>query len=338
MRVHGRRKALALAVALLTVTSACSSPGDPAPTPAAATSGVPTPTTPPSAGRATAVTTEEAAEVFATFVATDNVLRDGGDLRLAMEFVRDAEARLTTVAFLSTKGEPPRRTWGPPTLYVPRFPADEPAPWFSVLATRDGHLTMLTFAKAGDWRLSAAARLLTGRQAPGIRLDAEGYATAIAPADKSVTISPQYMGPLHATVAEAGADGVAAGLIGAGPYTTDVAAEITSARERAKKNGFSYDSIFSANDHPVYGLRTEDGGAVIQYSLSRTTTTTTKTAEDDYIPVPVTARWAISAPVVRRNLRITEVHQYVTDVPPSKTPAAAEVIAHDGALTRASGQ
>jgi hypothetical protein len=339
VRVHGRRKALALAVALLTVASACStSPGDPATTPAAATSGASAPATPSSTVPATAVTPEEAAEVFATFTATDNVLRDGGDLRLAMEYVRDAEARLTTVAYLSTKGEPPRRTWGPPTLYVPRFPAGESSPWFSVLTTRDGHLTMLTFAKSGDWRLGAAARLLTGRPAPDIHLDADGYATAIAPADKSVTISPQYMGPLHATVAEAGADGVAAGLIAAGPYTTDVAAEITAARERAKKNGFSYDSIFSANDNPVYGLRTVDGGAVIQYSLSRTTTTTTKTAEDDYIPVPASARWAISAPVVRRNLKITEVHQYVTDVPPSKTPAAAEVIAHDGALTRASGQ
>ncbi|WP_336207828.1 hypothetical protein [Nonomuraea sp. LPB2021202275-12-8] len=336
MRVHGRRTALALAVALL--ASACSGPAGPAPAPAAATRGVSAaPSTSPTAA-ATAVTPVEAAQVFATFTATDNVLRDGGDLRLAMEYVRDAEARLTAVAFLSTDGEPPRRRWGPPILYVPRFPASEQAPWFSVLATRDGHPTMLTFAKAGDWRLGAAARLLSGQEAPRIQLDPEGYATALAPDDKGVTISPQYMGPLHATVAEAGAEGVSAGLIGSGPYTTEVAAQITADRERAKKNGFSYDSIFTANDHPVYGLRTQDGGAVIQYSLSRTTTTTTKTAEDDYIPVPATARWAIDAPVVRRNLRITEVHQYVTAVPPSTAPAAAEVIGHDGALTRAAGQ
>lgn len=286
----------------------------------------------------TAITPEEAAAEFTAFVITDNAVRGGGDLRLAVEHTRDAEARLTTVAFLSTGSRPPGREWGPPTVYVPRFPAGERAPWFSVLATRDGYPTILTFAKAGDWRLSAAARLLPGRPPPQVELDAEGYATAIAPADKSVTISPQYMGPLHATVAEAGGEGVAAGLIAAGPHTTDVAEQIDSDREKAKKNGFSYDSIFSANDYPVYGLRTRDGGAVIQYSLSRTTTTTTKTAEDDYIPVPISARWAIAAPVVRRSLRMIEVQQYVTAVPPASAPAAAEVIAYDGALTRATGQ
>ncbi|MFD2355497.1 hypothetical protein ACFSTC_48820 [Nonomuraea ferruginea] len=105
------------------------------------------------------------------------------------------------------------------------------------------------------------------------------------------------------------------GLIADGPYTTDVASQITEARQKAKKAGFSYDSIFQAGDHPVYALRTGDGGAIIQYSLSRTTTTTTKTAEDDYIPVPDSARWSISAPVVRRNLRLTEIHTYVTAVP-----------------------
>ncbi|WP_156325631.1 hypothetical protein [Nonomuraea sp. SBT364] len=335
MRVHGRLQALALTVALLTGAAGCSSAAAPAPSPAAtARSATPTPS--PTAP-VTAVTPEEAAEVFATFAATDDLLRAGGDLRLAMELTRDAEARLTAAAFLSTSGKPPRRAWGSPTLYVPRFPVGERAPWFSVVADRDGGPTMLTFAKSGDWRLSSAARLLPDQELPPVALDADGYATAIPAADKTITISPQYLGPLHATVAEAGGDGVAAGLIAAGPYTTEVAAQITADREQAKKNGFSYDSIFTANDFPVYGLRTTDGGALIQYALSRTTTTTTKTAEDDYIPVPSTARWAISSPVVRRTLRLTEVHQYVTSVPPSTTREAAAVVAHDGSLTRASG-
>jgi hypothetical protein len=64
--------------------------------------------------------------------------------------------------------------------------------------------------------------------------------------------------------------------------------------------GFSYDSIFSADNFPMYALRSKDGGALIQYALSRTTTTTTKTAENDYTPVPEPARWAIGSPVLRR--------------------------------------
>ncbi|GGO69565.1 hypothetical protein [Nonomuraea cavernae] len=335
MRTQGRRKALALAAVLLAGATACSASSPPAPSEAAATTAASGPATP--APQPPAVTRAQAAEAFATFVATDDLLRAGGDLRLALEINRDAEAKLTEAAFKSTGNKPPRYRWGSPTFYVPRFGAGEASPWFTVLVTRDDRPALLTFAKSGDWRLSSATRLLPGQKAPVIALDAEGYAAAVAPGDRSVTISPQYMGPLHATVAETGATG-AAGLIASGPYTTDLAEEITVERDRAKADGFSYDSIFSGNDYPVYALRTEGGGALIQYSLSRNTTTTTKTAEDDYIPVPENARWAVDAHVVRRTLRLTETHQYATSVPPSSAPAAARVIAHDGTLTRASGE
>lgn len=336
MRASGRLKALALAVTLLTGTAglaACSGSAAPAPSRAAAGSSTPTPTPAPPA-----VTLDDAAEAFAEFIATDDLLRAGGDLRLSLQITRDSESLLTTAAFASTGNRPPRYTWGRPTFYVPRFPAGERAPWFSVLVTRDDALTLLTFAKAADWRLGSATRLLEGQRAPEIALDADGYATALGAQDESVTISPHYMGPLHATVAEAGASGVTAGLIAPGPHTTDIAREISVERDEAKLAGFSYDSIFSGNDHPVYALRTSDGGALIQYSLTRTTTTTTRTAEKDFIPVPEPARWAIGEPVLRRTLRLSETHQYATAVPPSSAPAAARVVAHDGALTRASGE
>ncbi|MGI5283741.1 hypothetical protein ACQEVF_10450 [Nonomuraea polychroma] len=339
MRAYGRRKVLALAAGVLAAATACTGNAPPTPTKqAAAASATPTPS-----ADAVAVTRAEAAKEFRDIMVTDDALRVKSDLEgrldwAARDLTTGGQALLTVAAYLSTDYAPPRYRWGQPTLYVPRFAADEKAPWFTALATRDGQPTLLTFAKSDRWRLSSVARLLPGQELPEIEVDADGYATALAPDDKTVTISPQFMQPVHASVAETGTAGVTAGLLAAGPYTTDVAEQIASLREKAKSSGFSYDSIFSADNFPVYALRTADGGALIQYSLSRTTTTTTKTAEDDYIPVPESARWAISTPVLRRTLRLVETHQYATAVPPLSRPSAANVIAHDGALTKASGQ
>ncbi|WP_187414773.1 hypothetical protein [Nonomuraea sp. PA05] len=338
MRAYGRRRMLALAAGLLAAVTACS--GDarpPATTPAAAvtTSASPSPDEPE-------VTLAEAAEEFTAFTLTDNALRGEspyeGRLREVQDITTGGQWPLTQAAYLSTGSAPPRRRWGPPTLYVPRFRQGESAPWFSVLAPRDGRPTLLIFARSDRWRISSAAELVPGQELPKIKLDADGYASVVAADDKTVTISPQFLGPVHASVAETGTAGVTAGLLATGPLTTDVAEQIAGNREKAKNEGFSYDSIFSADNFPVYALRTGDGGALVQYSLSRTTSTTTKTAEDDYIPVPDQARWAISSSVLRRSLKLIETHQYAAAVPPLTTPSAAPVIAHDGALTRASGE
>ncbi|MDR8414221.1 hypothetical protein MTP10_36505 [Nonomuraea sp. 3-1Str] len=346
MRAYGRLKALALAGGLLAGAVACSS-GPAAPMPALTGAAVTSSASAAPALPLPAVTPAQAGEVFSTLTATDDVLRAAapklrdGTLRDALDLTRDAEAQLTTAAYQSTGFRPRRYEWGSPVLYVPRFPTGPgaPAPWFTALVARDGHPTLVTFAKGAEWQISAVTRLLDGQDPPPVQLDAEGYATALALGDKSVTISPQYMGPLHATVAEAGATGVTAGLIAPGPYTTDLAEEISHEREQAKGSGLSYDSIFSGNDYPVYALRTRDGGALIQYSLSRNTTTTTRTDEKGPgIPVPDDAEWAVDTKTVRRTLKLTETHQYATVVPPASAPAAARVIAHEGSLTRASGE
>ncbi|MFC4011480.1 hypothetical protein ACFOY2_29920 [Nonomuraea purpurea] len=337
MRAYGRRGALALAIGFLAAATACTGDAKTGSTrSASAVSASPSPS--PSAP---GLTHEEAAEEFHRITVSDDLLRVESDLQGRLDMVRDlmsgGQLSLTVAAYLSTDYAPPRYQWGAPTLLVPRFKTGEQAPWFSALTTRNGQPTLLTFTKSDRWRLSSAAQLLPGQKMPDIELDADGYATSVAPDDKAVTISPQFMGPVHASVAETGTAGVTAGLLAPGPYTTEVAEQIADFREQAKTNGFSYDSIFSADNFPVYALRTKGGGALIQYSLSRTTTTTTKTAEDDYIPVPESARWAISTAVLRRSLRLVETHQYATAVPPLSAPAPATVLAHDGGITRASG-
>ncbi|MFG1703613.1 hypothetical protein ACFLIM_10500 [Nonomuraea sp. M3C6] len=337
MRAYGRRKVLALAAGVLAAVTACTGNGQPAPTRSAvAASASPSPTLPPPA-----VTRAEAAEVFDEITVTDDTLRVKSDLQgrlaLALDLTTGGQTPLTVAAYLSTGGAPPRYRWGAPTLFVPRFGQAERAPWFSALATRNGRPTLLTFAKSDRWRLSSAAQLLPGQELPKIKLDADGYAAAVAPDDKTVTISPQFMGPVHASVAETGSAGVTAGLIAGGPYTTEVAEQIATDRGTAKDGGLGYDSIFSADNWPVYALRTENGGALIQYSLSRNTSTKNMTDKSYIIPVPEEAGWAMTDSTVRLSLKLTEVHQYATAVPPLTAPAAAAVIAHDGALTRASG-
>ncbi|NUT12715.1 MAG: hypothetical protein HOQ38_19795 [Nonomuraea sp.] len=342
MRAYGRGKVLALAVGVLAAATACTSPAQAPPTTPASKAAVSGSASPSPTGAPPVVTRTEAAEAVREILATDDVLRVQSDvpgrLGLAVELTRDGQTSLTQAAYQATDNRPPRHTWGSPTLYVPRSVPQGQPPWFSALVTRDGQPTLLTFAKGEDWQLSSAAQLLSGQQVPEVRLDADGYATTLTPDDKSVTISPQYMGPVHASVAETGSAGVTAGLIADGPYTTDVAEQIATDREKAKKDGFSYDSIFSADNWPVYALRTADGGALIQYSLSRTTSTRTVANNTYIIPVPPEAGWAISGSSVRRSLKLTEIHQYASVVPPLTTPAAARVIAHDGALTRATGE
>lgn len=334
---------LALAAGLLAGAVACSSSAEPPPpTMSADVTRAPVSAAPSAAS--TAVTVAEAREIFTTFIATDDTLRaaDPGldaPLNYESQLIRDGQAQLTAAAFTSTGGRPPRYTWGTPTMLVPRLRADERTPWFSVLVARNGRPTLLTFAKGPGWQLSSAAELLPDEEAPQVELDADGYATPLATDDKSILIGPKLMAPLHATVAEAGARGVAADLLSAGPYTTEVAAQIATDRGHWIGRGYIYDSIVSAGEYPFYALRTEDGGALIQYTLTRTTTmeTKTKNAEIDGIPVPDTARWAISATKVRRMLKIFETHQYATVVPAATAPSRAHVIAHDGGITRATG-
>ncbi|WP_219470961.1 hypothetical protein [Nonomuraea rhizosphaerae] len=342
MRRFGRQRSLALAVALLTAATGalagCTAMARPTPSQVAATTAMPASPS-PSAAPSPAVTPVEAAEVFSTFTVTDDTLRAGGALRLAMFNVRDAEAQITPAVYIYAKNRPPRYTWGSPTLYVPRLAPGGSPPWFMALATRDGRPTLLTFVKGDIWQLGAMTQLLRGQDPPDVERDAEGYATSLRADDKSVTISPQFMGPLHATVAEAGETGVTSGLLAQGPYTTDVAEQIAKEQATFKLRGYSYDSIFSAGDYPVYALRTRGGGALIQYAMTRTTTTTVELEKstEDLVPVPEWARWLFREPVARRFLKTTEIQQYATLVPKAGTPAPAHIVAHSGSLTKATG-
>ena len=297
------------------------------------------------------MTLAEAAKAFAEYVATDDMLRAGQDGSYwPSQLVRDGQSELTAVEYRFNADHPPRRAWGTPKFLVPRLRVGDPL-WFSAAVVRDGRTAIATFAKGTDWRLSSLSLLEKDARLPKIELDADGYATSVPPDDKKIMISPKFMAPLHATVAERGSNGIAVGLIAPGPYTTEIAKRIALDRAHWKGTGYSsYDSILSAGDYPVYALRATDGSALIQYSLTRTTTVTTK-SDKDVLPVPAEARWFFDNATVPRMYRIVELRQYATVVPPAGAtgPAApspgaadapngpaAQVIAQEGAITRAS--
>ncbi|GLW05300.1 hypothetical protein Misp01_04300 [Microtetraspora sp. NBRC 13810] len=361
MRGIWRRRTLLPAVILTISLAACSGGGTPEPAPVAATKGAQGAPAAPAAPR---LTRDDAQEALDRYLATDDVLRAGGDLRMALEQVRDGQSAITSAAYRSTVLQPPRYRWRPTGLIVPRL--DAPPYWFTAVVEREARSAtlgatatrtstrtagapdpaaarsaVLTLMKQDDdarWQLSFASLLYPGDKLPEPALDADGYATALSSRDESIEITPQLMAPLHATVAEEGAKGFSAALIAPDTHTTGYSTEITEKRDQAKDVGLGYDSIFSATQSPIFAWRTRGGGGVVCYPLTRTTTYSARLPSAPWIVVPPDARWAIGDPAVAKELRIVETQQYVSVVPPRATHGAARVIAYDGAVTRVTGR
>ncbi|MDP9862706.1 MULTISPECIES: hypothetical protein [Streptosporangium] len=343
MRERGRRDLLVLALSLVTATAACSGSGGAAPGQSPRGTGV---TSAPAALPAPRVTLAEAEKALAGILGAEGVLsratpRQEADARNMAEQTRDGQEALALAALNSSRGAPPHYTWGRPQLLVPRV---QRSPfWFAAIVSRvdaagSTRPAVLTLIKYGGerWYLSSASLLEPGVRAPEIAKDAEGYATALGYEDTSVEISPRLMAPLHATSAEEGTAGFTAGLIEQGPHTTGYADEISTKRLDYKKDDcLGYDSIFAASNYPVHALRTADGGAMVTYSLIRTTTLTSKVEPCAEIVVPPSARGLISERRASKELRTVETQQYVSTVPAKNSGRPAKIIGYLGGITKA---
>lgn len=346
----------ALALALACATVACSS-GEAAEhaatTPAAAEE---TPATPGSPGPPDqAVTLDEARDALDTHLATDDVVRAALADRWALALTRDGHRMITLAAIHSHGGDPPRYSWGRREVYVPRQSPGRSPQWFLATAERrdpsgETRLAVLVFARQGErarWQVSHESLLYPEEGLPEIALDDDGYATALDPRDQSVAVSPNLMGPLHATIAEEGPQGFASGLIAPGPHTTGFYAEIEETRRTARERDcMNYRSIFAlAARYPVFALRTADGGALVAYTLVRTSTWSPgkeqlKCGEGRPVPIPPEARWLLGAggPIIREERQIQETQQYVAAVPPKASTAPAHVIGYEGAVSSATNR
>ncbi|MGJ6963318.1 hypothetical protein ACSDR0_15535 [Streptosporangium sp. G11] len=345
VREHGRRGVLALALALITATAACSGSGDARPE-RSPSAGGPTPATRPTAlPSPPPVTLAEAKKALAGVVGADGVLGAAVphldvDRRLMLEQTRDGQKALTAAAFNGSAEALPHYTWGTPRLLVPR---NQRGPlWFAAVVDREEpsgrvRTAVLTLMRQDgeDWQVSSTSLLDEGARPPAVATDAEGYATALGEEDATVAISPRLMAPLHATSAEEGERGFAARLIEEGPHTTGFADEITKRRADEKNNCLGYDSIFAASDYPVHALRTTDGGALVLYSLIRTTTRTIKvTPCGSDTQIPPEARKLAKEPFILKELRTVETQLYVSTVPARNSGRAARVIGYLGGLTK----
>ncbi|WP_248963553.1 hypothetical protein [Sphaerisporangium perillae] len=312
-----------------------------APVPAVTASPGPSSSSSPSPSRAAPVVTlDEARRQALMILGADDAARVQGVQSYALAQTRDGQRDITRAEFQSTGSRPPRYTWGEPTLLVPRL--DRYPYWFAALTERrdaDGksRTAVLVFMKQYEvslWQLSFASLLYPGTKPPAVSLDEEGYATPLATRDDTIAISPHLMAPLHATIAEEGPKGFAAGLIAAGPQTTGYFAEVEKIQPEFKRRGFLYDSLFAATAFPIYALRTADGGALILYSLTRTTLRQAKTkAAEGLVPVPQNVRWDVGSPVVPYMLRVVETQQYVSQVSRKGAAEPAKIIGFDGVPT-----
>lgn len=348
------RSALALAL-LASATVACSGgePARPSASPAAATSAVRSPGVSPSP-RPPAVTLEEAGRALDAFLDTNEVVRTAQADRWTLSLTRDGQRPITIAEIHSHSGEPVHYTWSDRRVLVPRQSGS--TQWFAATAERrdsSGHVrtAVLTFVRQGRdgrWQNSFASLLYPGGRPPEVALDGEGYATALESRDSSVAISPNLMGPLHATVAEEGPKGYASGLIAPGPQTTGFFDAISEAKEEAKAvDCMNYESIFaSAPNYPTFALRTRDGGAMLMYTLVRTSSWSPtpqglKCGEGRFVPVPAAARWLLSSPAnlkISQKRQIIETQQYVSAVPPKASTAPAHVVGYEGIVTGATNR
>lgn len=331
------RRALTLPLAFLLLAGCTSQGPAPKPSPVAATT-KPSPTPAPPA-----LTLDEAARAADVFLGADDVIRSMGDGRMALDRARDGQDPLVLAEYRSSENRPIRYSWGPRRLIVPRLQKGV-TPWFAAVAERRHgkvkQTAIMTFMKEGEfWQRGLATLLNSGAVLPQIAEDAEGYAVSLDARDQSIAISPNLLGPLHATVAEEGPDGFTSDLIEEGPLTKGFFDDIAAQKKIYKTEGYEYISIFAAAaSYPVQAVRTADGGGLLFYTLTRTSQwiPALPNAVGGHLPIPADARWDLTTTEILKDRRIQETQQFLALVPPRTSSAKAEIIAYDGRITQAS--
>lgn len=267
------------------------------------------------------LTPRTAARAFAVWTANDGLARASGDERLALAWAADSQRVVTAAEYreAAAGGRPVvRHSYGEPTLWVPRV---EGYPqWFVASVPRDGRTALMAFARPSAdarWRLSLVALPAERTRVPKVEVDSDGYATALSTEDQSVLIAPSLVAPPQAAVAEDGPRSYSARVLKAGPYTTGYYAESQKAAKKAAKDGLEYSSTFTATSQPIFPLRTEDGGALVLYSMVQDVVLARE--EEGPLEVPEEAAHLVSEKPSGRELHLFRTLRFAAAVPPRKT-------------------
>lgn len=234
-------------------------------------------------------------------------------LALALDRARFRNLRL--------RGETPSALWRVPRarVYVPRGPAG----WFAaVYPEGKGYGTAILTRTSGGWKVSTSAWSET--EPPEAALDADGYATALAP-DRlgGLRVSPRQVAAAYARYRRYAGAGQG-DLFADGPYTSRFAEDVR-ADGRDLKGLYAF-RFTDTPDGTVHALRAADGGALAWHGLTEVQTLTRldRLAELG-IKDPTIAALAGTRRLAG-NLTVTARGAYLTHIPAASSGGSARVL------------
>jgi hypothetical protein len=293
-----------------------------------------------------ALTLTQARAVYDRYVATSTAAAQQGNSAQGLEYAGDAQWSVLRSQFtaLTTTGTPVARySYGTPVFYVPALPS-YPL-WFVVsvpIRTQTGgHLgpavsTLLAFQRyvpARQWTLDGSTVL--DQPLPAIARDRDGYVSGVSASDSSLVLPPQLVGPTQAAVVDEGPAAPAAAVIASGLQTTGMYTAQDAQGSTDTAQGLNYQWLLQAASFATYQLRTDDGGALVIYSMYLNTVTE-HPGNVSGTPIPVPASFApiTSAKVGIHGVDANWTYEFAAVDPPQSAPGAKiSVIAGSGAPT-----
>lgn len=294
-----RTRPLAWAGAALALTGALAAAGC-TPTHATAGAGAQAKNTTPR------VTTAQAGQAFASYVAAADRAASTGDATLALSGVTGVQKMAVATQLKAAGagvGAVTRYRYGTPAFYLPR--QDGYPRWFVASATRSlvgrqgspGGTAGLSLAATGQvlmvfqqgsaaspWQVSSISQLPAGVSVPPLATDSAGYVATVPLNSGAQLARPQTTGPLQAAVVDDGPASAAAKVVAAGDLTTGIYAAARAAQTPPPGDVYQWD--LEGTHYASFALRTADGGALVFYSMYLTSIVEVPAALDKGVVEP----------------------------------------------------
>lgn len=244
----------------------------------------------PGAGGAPAVTTAQARQVFASYVAAAGRAAAGDDTSLALSNVTAVAKQTVDTELKAAKagvGGLARYRFGTPTFYLTQ-PDGYPR-WFvaSVRRTLVGQpgipggtagvplpatgQVLMVFGQGSatsPWLLTSSSQLAPGEAVPPLAVNSAGYVATVPLSSGAQLARPDVAGPLQAAVVDDGPASAAAKVVAAGLLTTGIYdAARSPVTGLTAPPGDVYQWELEGSGYATYALRTANGGALVFYPM-----------------------------------------------------------------------